>query len=160
MGWVALLILVMAAAVMYAGSRHDRTIPRRSTQAGLKTLGRMAPLLIAAFMAVGMVEVVLPRDTVSAWLGSESGWRGIAIGASAGVVIPGPPYAIFPLIAAIHRVGAGVGTCIAFLTAWSVANVAMLMFEIPVLGPRFTAVRLALVAVVPFVLGYAAHLLF
>jgi hypothetical protein len=58
------------------------------------------------------------------------------------------------------RAGAGVGTLVAFLTAWSLWAVARLPMEIGLLGWRFTIARLACTFFFPPIAGWMAHLLF
>jgi len=73
------------------------------------------PLLVFAFIVAGMVQVLLPRELLSKWVGVESGMRGIIIGAVAGGLSPGGPFVNLPLAAALLRSGASVGTMVAFL---------------------------------------------
>jgi len=72
--------------------------------------------LIFAFIVAGMIQVLLPRETLSKWLGVESGMRGILIGSVVGGLAPGGPYVSLPIVAGLLRSGAGVGTMVAFLT--------------------------------------------
>lgn len=132
--------------------------------AGLKAGGVMTlqvlPLLILAFVAAGMVQTLLPGETVAAWIGKESGARGIWIGTLAGALIPGGPYVSFPVAAGLMRAGAGVGTLVAFLSAWSVVSVARLPMEVGLMGWRFTAVRLACTFFLPPLAGWLAQTVF
>ena len=42
------------------------------------------PLLLFAFIVAGMVQILLPKEMLSKWIGAESGIRGILIGSLAG----------------------------------------------------------------------------
>ena len=63
---------------------------------GLKTaanlLLQVTPLLISAFIIAGMVQVLIPQEMVSNWVGAESGFRGILVGTAFGSITPGGPY--------------------------------------------------------------------
>lgn len=132
--------------------------------AGLKRTKDMVipilPLLLFAFIVAGMVQVLVPRTTVSHWVGKESGLRGIIIGSIAGGVMPGGPYVNLPLAAAILKAGAGVGTAVAFLTAWSLWAVGRLPMEIGIMGVRFTIIRLISTCVFPPLAGLIARAIF
>lgn len=132
--------------------------------AGLKRTKDMLipvlPLLLFAFIVAGMVQVLVPRTTVSRWVGKESGLRGIVIGSIAGGMMPGGPYVNLPLAAAILKTGAGVGTAVAFLTAWSLWAVGRLPMEIGILGVRFTIIRLISTCIFPPLAGIIARALF
>jgi uncharacterized membrane protein YraQ (UPF0718 family) len=132
--------------------------------AGLKAGGAMTlqvlPLLVCAFLMAGMVQVLIPHKVIARWIGAESGARGIWIGTLAGGLTPGGPYVSLPLVAGLLRAGAGLGTLVAFLTAWSLWAVARLPMEIGLLGWRFTVARLACTFFFPPIAGWMAHLLF
>ena len=57
--------------------------------------------------------------------------------------MPGGPFVSLPLAAGFLRVGAGVGTMVAFITGWSLLAFSRLPLEIGVLGWKFTLIRLA-----------------
>lgn len=131
---------------------------------GLSSAFRMTleilPLLIFAFIVAGMVRVLLPYDMISRWIGEESGIRGILIGTAAGGLAPGGPYVSLPVVAALLRSGAGVGTMVAFLTGWSLWAVSRLPMEVGILGWKFTLIRLACTFFFPPVAGIIARALF
>lgn len=132
--------------------------------AGLKSAYKMTieilPLVILAFIVAGMVQVLLPRELLSRWIGEESGMRGIFIGTLAGGITPGGPYVSLPLVAGLLRAGAGVGTMVAFLTAWSLWAVARMPIEIGILGWKFTLVRFLCVFFFPPIAGFLAQTFF
>ena len=118
------------------------------------------PLLIFAFIMAGMVQVLIPRELLSKWVGEESGMRGIFIGTLAGGLTPGGPYVSLPLVAGLLRAGAGVGTMVAFLTSWSLWAVSRLPLEIGILGWKFWFARLACTFFFPPIAGVIAQAFF
>lgn len=131
---------------------------------GLKTsvnlLVEIFPLLVFAFTVAGMVQVLLPGELISKWVGAESGLRGIIIGTIAGGLAPGGPYVSLPLAAALLHSGASMGTAVAFVTGWSLWAVARLPMEVGIMGWKFTAVRLVCTFLFPPIAGIIAHLFF
>ena len=75
-------------------------------------------------------------------------------------MLPGGPYVTFPIIGAVYRAGAGLGQVVAMVTAWSTMGIAMVLFELTFLGPRFTVARIALMFWMPVVAGILTHLFF
>jgi uncharacterized membrane protein YraQ (UPF0718 family) len=118
------------------------------------------PMLIFAFIVAGMVQVLLPREILSKWVGLESGMRGIFIGTIAGGLSPGGPYVSLPVVAGLLRAGASVGTMVAFLTGWSLWAVSRLPMDIGILGWRFTLIRVACTFFFPPIAGYLAQVFF
>lgn len=131
---------------------------------GLQIAGRLTfevlPLLIFAFIVAGMVQVILPRDMISQWVGAESGLRGILIGSVAGGFTPGGPYVTLPVAAGLLRAGASTPTMVAFVTAWSLWAVSRLPMEFGILGWKFTLIRLASTFIFPPIAGIITQLFF
>ena len=121
---------------------------------------QILPLLIFAFIVAGMVQILIPQQLVSHWVGEESGLRGIFIGTLAGAVTPGGPYVSLPIAAGLIKSGAGIGTMVAFLTAWSLIAVSRLPLEIPILGLKLTLIRLACTFFFPPIAGLIAQFFF
>ncbi|MCK4762086.1 MAG: permease [Candidatus Aminicenantes bacterium] len=128
--------------------------------AGFKTASKMMieilPLLFFAFIIAGMVQVLLPRELLSNWVGMESGMKGILIGTLAGGLTPGGPYVSLPVVAGLLKSGAGAGTMVAFLTSWSLWAIGRLPMEFGILGWRFTLLRLACTFFFPPIAGLIA----
>lgn len=131
---------------------------------GLKSAFSMilhiVPLLIFAFIVAGMVQVLLPGEVLSRWVGAESGFRGIMLGTIAGALSPGGPYVNLPIAAGLLRSGASVGTMVAFLTGWSLWAINRLPMEVGILGWKFTMVRFLSTLIFPPIAGVIANLLF
>lgn len=153
MGSLALIFL----AVGYSKGEGQHIQGLRSS---MKMILEILPLLIFAFIVAGMVQVLLPQETLSRWIGEESGLKGIFIGTLAGGITPGGPYVSLPVVAGLLKAGASLGTLVAFLTAWSLWAVARLPLEIGILGWKFTFTRLACTFFFPPIAGLLAHLLF
>lgn len=155
-----LIMGTLAAVLLYIGYTRGGG----EHIAGLKNTWNMTleilPLLVFAFIVAGMVQVLLPHDTLAKWIGTESGFRGIMIGAIAGGLTPGGPYVNLPIVAALLKSGASVGTMIAYLTGWSLWAIGRLPLEFGILGWKFTFIRLISVLVFPPIAGLLARALF
>ena len=131
---------------------------------GLKSTGNMfmqiLPLLIFALIVAGMVQVLIPHDLISRWVGAESGFRGLLIGSVLGGITPGGPFVSMPIAAGLLRTGASIGTMVAFMTSWSLLAVARMPMEIGLMGWKFAVIRLACVFFFPPIAGLIANKLF
>ncbi len=145
--------------LLYAWRRGDGS-HRAGLVAGWQMLRRTLPLLLAAFVIVGYVDVLAPQDLVQAWIGPSSGWRGLLVGEATGMLLPGGPYVVFPLIATLYQAGAGLGPVLSMITSWSALALLSVSFELPFLGWRFTAVRFGLALAFPPLVGLMGLLLF
>jgi len=120
----------------------------------------LIPLIITATLIAGLVQAAIPKEIIANFLGKEAGLKGMALGSLLGSVVPGSPYVIFPLLGGLYRAGAGVGTIIAFVTAWSLISLARIPMEIAFLGTKIVALRLALSLILPVVLGAFGEMVF
>jgi len=155
----ALLVLsVMAAIFLYHAYRQGRHL--EALKEGKKLLFAVLPLLLCAFVLVGFMNILIPEKALQAWLGAESGWKGLLIGPAIGALVQGGPYAFFPLFDALFRESVTIGTAIAMITAWGMINVGHLPYEFTFLGPRFVMLKYALYLAVPSLAGLLANILF
>lgn len=155
--------MVVATAVMIAvalallGIAYAQGVYVEGLRSGLRTFLSILPLLVAVFAIAGLVEVLVPKEKVAALLGDQAGFRGIMVGSLAGAITPGGPYVSFPIVAAIYHAGAGVGTIVAYVTAWSLWAVARLPMEVAIIGPRLTLIRLLSTLIFPPIAGLIAR---
>lgn len=131
---------------------------------GLKSAGtlliQIIPLLILALVVAGMVQTLISEDMISRWIGAESGFRGILIGSAMGALAPGGPFISLPIAAGFLRMGASIGTLVAFLTGWSLLGINRIPLEIGILGWKFTLIRLACTFFFPPIAGLLANKFF
>jgi len=146
---------LIAAALLLVGYRqglHAKGV----TLAG-QMIVQMLPILIFALIIAGMIQVLISKETLSVWIGEQSGIRGIFLGTVAGTLSPGGPFMCLPLAAGFIRAGAGAGTVVAYLTGWSLLSLARLPMEIGILGWRITVIRVLSVLIFPPIAGLLAQ---
>ena len=153
MGVIAIALVIIA--YQRGGGEHIT---------GLKLTGnillQITPLLIFAFIVAGMIQVLIPAEMISRWIGTESGLRGVLIGTVVGGLMPGGPYVSLPIAAGLLRTGASIGTIVAFTTGWSLWAISRLPLEIGIMGWKFWLIRLACTFFFPPIAGLIADRLF
>ena len=98
--WIMLALAVFLTVMALIKDQH---LPLEGLMAGGKLLWQILPGLMLAFVAAGMISVLLPRELMSRWMGEESGLRGLVVATVAGSLTPGGPFVQFPIIAALLR---------------------------------------------------------
>lgn len=156
---IALGFVALALAVL-AGASGGAELAAAGLIAGGKMLLSVVPLLLAAFLVAGLVQVLLSREAIDRWLGTESGVRGIVLACVAGALTPGGPYVYYPIAGALLKSGASLGVLVAFVSAKNLWSITRLPYEFALLGPRLTIIRLAVTLIVPPLLGFVAESLF
>jgi uncharacterized membrane protein YraQ (UPF0718 family) len=155
-------IVMLAAAVLALAAVYLKS--PEAAEKGLTATGSLileiTPRMIAAFTLAGLFQAVVPQEVIVRWMGHESGVRGILIGMTLGGITPGGPMTHFPVIASLFKMGVGVGPLVAYLTAWSLFGLQrVIMWEIPFLGPRVVAMRIAVSFFFPLLAGWLCSLL-
>ena len=153
------IILGLLAAVLIILS-YQKGVHIQGLKASGNMLVQIIPLLIFAFLIAGMVQFLLPHETISRWVGTESGFRGLLIGTAMGSIAPGGPFVSMPIAAGLLRMGANIGTMVAFLTAWSLLAFSRIPMELGIMGWKFVLIRLACTFFFPPVAGWIANALF
>ncbi|MEJ2484825.1 MAG: permease [Anaerolineales bacterium] len=127
---------------------------------GGKILLQVTPLLVAAFLVAGMTQVLVTKEFVTKWLGSQTGWKGIGLACLAGALIPGGPYVYYPIAAVMLQNGAGLGVLVSFISAKNLWSVSRLPYEIALIGFDFTIARFFITLIFPPLLGFLVDILF
>jgi uncharacterized membrane protein YraQ (UPF0718 family) len=153
---VMLIAAVVTLVVVYWKS------PAAASE-GLNATGALIleiiPRMLAAFTLAGLIQALVPQEVIVGWMGHGSGLRGILIGMTLGSVTPGGPMTHFPIVASLFKVGVGVGPLVSYLTAWSLFGLQrIIMWEIPFLGAKVVAVRVAVSFFFPLLAGWLCEL--
>jgi len=151
-------VVAGAAAIVFMRDGQARFLEILKSDFGLFL--EMQPKVLAACLIAALVAVLLPRELVARWVGAESGFLGLLIGAFAGVILPGGPLTIFPVASAFIAVGADVGAAVAFITSWTLLGYSRaLVWELPIFGLDFVIWRSIVALPLPLVAGLLARLL-
>lgn len=152
--WI--LVLLAIGLLVYAFFRGDGLALKGIRLAGA-TLWQNLALLLAGFLMAGLIQVLIPPELISRWLGEAAGAKGIWIGCLVGGLFPGSPYAAFPVVASLSQAGAGLGAVVGFITAWALWSVSRLPVEMALINPKIALIRYGITFVMPPIAGFIAH---
>ena len=155
-------ILLAVTTLAFIGAfAIDRSLPVRALASTARLLNGVWADLLLGFLLAGLADVLIPRPTMSRWLGGERLGHGILVGWIAGLVMPGGPYVFFPVAANLVNSGAAPGPLIALLTAKTlVSPIRMLTYEAPLLGWPLTLARFVPGVLLPPIMGWIGQWLF
>lgn len=156
MDTTSLALAAAAAVLLVLALRRGPDVAVDGLLAAWETFRRNLVLLVLGFVLAGLVQVLIPRDLVTRWLGEEAGVRGVLLGCLVGGLVPGAPYATFPLVASLYHAGASIGAVVGFVAAWSLWSVSRLPVEMALIDPRPALIRYAITFVVPPLAGILA----
>ncbi len=137
---------LMSMAIIYLGAvvagalcwRKNPALFHQGVGIAWRTIKGIAPMLLIAIIAATFLEQILPGPLIGNLIGPDSGIYGVSLAIAIGAITPGGPIVSFPLVVALANAGAGGPQVMAFVTSWStLAVMRIIVFEIPVIGPKF-----------------------
>jgi len=159
MDTTTLVLAAVAAALLAIAFWRGRGLPLAGLCAAARTLWLNLPIVLLGFVIAGLVQVLVPRELISRWLGAQAGPKGVLMACVVGGLVPGSPYAVFPIVAGLYRAGAGLGAVVAFVSAWSLWSVSRLPVEMALIDPRVALIRYGITFLVPPAAGLIANAL-
>jgi uncharacterized membrane protein YraQ (UPF0718 family) len=118
------------------------------------------PQLAAGLLMGGLISRLVSKERVASLLGTQSGMKGLILAAGVGAITPGGPFTSFPIVHALWVAGADAGALIAYLTSWALLGLnRLIVWELPLMGPEFTLIRVLACLPLPIVAGLIARAL-
>ena len=106
-----------------------------------KLLKEMILLIPPIFLLLGLLDVWVPKETMTKFMGEGSGLKGILLAMFIGSAAAGPLYGAFPVAAVFMKKGVSLKNILIFIGAWSTTKIPLILFEITSLGPKFALTR-------------------
>jgi uncharacterized membrane protein YraQ (UPF0718 family) len=117
--------------------------------------------LLPAFFIAGAMTALIPKASITRWLGRNAPYRvSYPAAAAAGSLLAVCSCTIVPLFAGIYKKGAGLGPAITFLFFAPAGNVLALAYTGSILGPEFAFARFVLCLLFGVGIGLLMALLF
>jgi uncharacterized membrane protein YraQ (UPF0718 family) len=121
------------------------------------SLKEMLLIIPPIFILLGLLDIWVPRQTMTNYMGEDSGLKGIIIAFIIGSAAAGPLYGAFPIAAVFMKKGVKFTNVLIFIGAWSTTKAPMFLFEMASLGPKFALTRLLIdipgIIIIAFILS-------
>lgn len=153
---VIALLAITAAVTVLLRDGHERFL--HILLDDFSFFGTMLPKVLAGCLIGAFVMLLLPRETVSRWVGADSGITGILVATVAGAILPGGPFTIYPVAGAFLAAGADAGAACAFVISWTLLGYTRaIVWELPFFGLDFVVWRVIFSLPLPILAGLAAR---
>ncbi len=147
---------VVTGSLSYVLRGHDAFVA--ALWGDLDLVTNVLPRVVIAVSIAALIWFLIPRDRISALVGSESGLRGLLIASVAGTITPGGPASAYALLAVLAGSGADRGAMVAYITAWGTLGLQrILVWDVPFMGPEFAIMRFAISMSLPIIAGLIAR---
>lgn len=149
-------LVVVAAATVLVRQGADRFL--HILGGDLALFVAILPNVLAGCLIGSFMTMMLPREVMVRWVGAESGLPGLIIATLAGLLLPGGPFTVYPVAAAMLVAGADIGAAVTFITAWTLMGYSRaLVWELPFFGLDFILWRIIVSAPFPIMVGLLAR---
>lgn len=152
-----LILVVITLGLLIFAILRDKSLAWDGVKIAGTTIWNNLILLLAGFLLAGLVQVLVPKEVVTDWLGDQAGIKSVLIGCVAGGLMPGSPYAVFPMVGGFYKAGAGLGALVGFITAWSLWSVSRLPVEFALIDPQIALIRYGITFIFPPLAGILAQ---
>lgn len=119
----------------------------------LNTCESTIPILILMFALLAFIKVGMNSDAVQKGIQKNTGIKSIMFGYIFGLLVSGPIYPGFSLGKILMEHGIKIRVVIIMLSTWATLKVALLPFEIKILGLHVTIVRWIVTGIVIFLIA-------
>ncbi len=118
------------------------------------------PVLLFAFIIIGMINSLDLSDNIRKIFGNDTGIAGIATASLAGMLTPGGTFVALSVGGTLLKSGAGIGSVVAYIIAYSTWDLTRTPFEIGFMGWKYVLVKWCCILTLPVIGGLIAKLLF
>lgn len=155
-----LLLAAIAAGLAFLAHRRGKATLSKGIADARGQFMHLLPRLTIGILGSGFIAHLMPKETVLAWFGPNSGLVGTALATLAGALTPGGPVVGYALGAAALKAGADFAQVIAYVTAWSLLTFnRMLTWELPSMPGKLVILRAIVSLPLPFVAAWVTQVI-
>ncbi len=150
-------IVILGTVALYgylAVRRPD--VARESFRGGVRMLTGLVTLVLAALLLASAVETLVPASTISALVGGSAGTPGVVLAGLLGGVLPGGPYAVYPIVSSVASNGAGTASVLAMLVGYGAIGLSRVSYGLVFFEAKIVATRVALGVAVAVIVALVA----
>lgn len=125
----------------------------------LNTCKSTVPILILMFALLAFIKVGMNSDVVQNGIQKNTGIKSIILGYIFGLLVSGPIYPGFSLSKMLMEHGIKIRVVIIMISTWATLKIALLPFEVKILGIHVTIVRWIVTVIVIFLIGILCELI-
>lgn len=107
----------------------------------------MLMIMPVIFVLTALLDIWVPKETISKFLGENSKTKGAILSFVLGGISAGPIYAAFPICIMLFKKGATIRNIVIILSSWAVIKIPMLLNELKFLGFEFMITRWVLTVI-------------
>lgn len=135
------ILYIVATICLVLSFFKDKVKTKKALKKSIKSFENILPQFLAIIVIIGMLLSILNEQTISKYVGENSGFLGIVMALAIGSITLIPGFVAFPLAAALLNNGAGVAQIAAFISSLMMVGIVTVPMEIKMFGVKVTVIR-------------------
>lgn len=115
---------------------------RESARNGARMLVKLGTLVVAALFLASAVGTLLPDERLSERLGDSARLREVVVAGVVAGLLPGGPYATYPIIKRVQESGANTPTVLTMLLGYGLIGIGRVPYGLVFFSPTVVGLRL------------------
>lgn len=140
-GWGQRAVIIFAVVLYLYLSFKTPSIAKESAFQSIRMFAGLITLIFAAMMIANAVGNLIQPEMISGFIGEASGIKGVFLGGFLGGVLPGGPYATYPIINELYEGGASLASIMAMVIGWSILGITRVPYGLAILDPKIVGLR-------------------
>ncbi len=136
-----IILYSIAITALLISFFNDRKKTKRALKKAFKSLTNILPQFLTVLLIVSILLAFFNVETISKYIGEQSGLLGIFSSAIIGSITLIPGFIAFPAAAELLNNGAGVAQIAAFISTLMMVGIATLPLEISFFGKKIALIR-------------------
>lgn len=148
------LLYGITIVLLFLSFFKDRKKTRMALKKGWKAFDNILPEFLVVMLFVGVMLAILDPETISNFIGTNSGWVGVVLAALVGSVTLIPGFIAFPTADLLIQAGAGLMQIGAFISTLMMVGIITMPVEIKYFGKKMTIYRNLMAFIFSFFVAY------
>lgn len=136
-----IILYVLAVLLLSLSFIKDKNKTKMALKKAWKSFENILPQFLSILIIIGIMLAVLSPETISKFVGQESGMLGVLIAALIGSITLIPGFVAFPLAAALLKSGAGFMQIAVFVSTLMMVGIVTIPVEMKYFGKKATIIR-------------------
>jgi uncharacterized membrane protein YraQ (UPF0718 family) len=148
-----IILYVFTGGLLFFSYSKNKQKTKMALKKAWKSFENILPQFLSILIIIGIILAVLNPETISEYMGIESGWMGVIIASIIGSITLIPGFVAFPLAAALHNSGAGLVQLAVFISTLMMVGVVTIPVEIKYFGKKAAFLRNSLAFVFSYIVA-------
>lgn len=147
------VLYLLALGLLALSFQKDKKKTKMALIKAWKSFENILPQFLSILIIIGIMLAVLSPETISTFIGAQSGVPGMVLASVIGSITLIPGFVAFPLASALLASGAGLTQIAVFISTLMMVGIVTVPVEIKYFGKKATVLRNAFAYIFSFIVA-------